>query len=279
MHQWLANRGYAVLSVNYRGSSGLGKALLNAGNRQWGGAMQQDLLDAAQWAITQRIAEPDRIAIVGDGFGGYAALSALAFTDQFRCGSSFAGPANLFALLDVSPLTERDARYQRIADARSEAGRDILRQRSPLFHAARIRNPLLLAMGLRDPRLTRSETDQLAQAIRPRGALTYLVFPDEGRDLVRPQNRLSYLAVLEHFLGDCLGGRVEPVGAAFEGAAIEVYDGAVNVPGLSAFARRAAAPQVQRTSQQVDGGDDGEEGGEEATELNAEEIAPAAPLP
>ncbi len=279
MHQWLANRGYAVLSVNYRGSAGLGKALLNAGNRQWGAAMQQDLLDAAQWAVAQRIAQPDRIAIVGDGFGGYAALSALAFTDQFRCGSSFAGPANLFALLDVSPLAQRDALYRRVADARTEAGRDILRQRSPLFHAARVRNPLLLAMGLRDPRLTRSETDQIAQAIRPRGALTYLVFPDEGRDLVRPQNRLSYLAVLEHFLGDCLGGRVEPVGAAFEGAAIEVYDGAVNVPGLSAFARRAAAPQVQRTSQQIDDEDDGQVSDEDAPELNAEELAPAAPLP
>jgi hypothetical protein len=125
-----------------------------------------------------------------------------------------------------------------------------LRVRSPAFHAGRIRSPLLLAYGARDPRLTRGETDQVAQAVRLRGRLTYLVFPDEGRDLVRPQNRLSYLAVLEHFLGDCLGGRVEPVGASFEGAAINVYDGAVNVPGLSAFARRLhARPVVQPTAQ------------------------------
>lgn len=271
VHQWLANRGYAVLSVNYRGSSGLGKALLNAGNGQWGGAIQQDLLDATQWAISQHIAESERIAIVGSGFGGYTALSALAFTDQFRCGSSFAGPANLFALLDVSPLAERDGLYARIADARVEAGRNLLRQRSPLFHAARIRNPLLLAMGLRDPRLTRGESDQIAQAVRSRGALTYLVFPDEGRELVGLQNRLSYLAVLEHFLGDCLGGRVEPVGAAFEGASIDVYDGAVNVPGLSAFARRAAAPQVQRTVFAVE---ESEDQGEEPSQSNAEELAP-----
>jgi dipeptidyl aminopeptidase/acylaminoacyl peptidase len=242
MHQWLANRGYAVLSVNFRGSSGLGKSFLNAGNGEWGGRIQEDLLDAVQWAISQHVAEPDRIAIVGNGFGGYAALSALAFTDQFRCGSSFSGPANLFALLNVSSQADRPALYHRVADARAEAGRDVLRQRSPLFHAARIRSPLLLAMGLRDPRLTRNETDQIAQAVRSRGALTYLVFPDEGRELVRPQNRLSYLAVLEHFLGDCLGGRVEPVGASFEGAAIDVYDGAVNVPGLSAFARRRPQP-------------------------------------
>lgn len=242
MHQWLANRGYAVLSVNFRGSAGLGKSFLNAGNGEWGGRIQEDLLDAVQWAVAQHVAEPDRIAIVGSGFGGYAALSALAFTDQFRCGSSFSGSANLFALLNVSPLADREALYHRVADARAETGREMLRQRSPLFHAARIRSPLLLAMGLRDPRLTRNETDQIAQAVRSRGALTYLVFPDEGRELVRPQNRLSYLAVLEHFLGDCLGGRVEPVGASFEGAAIDVYDGAVNVPGLSAFARRRPQP-------------------------------------
>jgi dipeptidyl aminopeptidase/acylaminoacyl peptidase len=279
MHQWLANRGYAVLSVNYRGSAGLGNSFLNAGNREWGGRIQQDLLDAVQWAVQQRIAESDRVAIVGDGFGGYAALSALTFTNQFRCGASFAGPANLFAMLDVSPLVQRDALYQRVADARVEAGRNVLRQRSPLFHAARIRSPLLLAMGLRDPRLTRAESDQVAQAVRSRGALTYLVFPDEGRELVRPQNRLSYLAVLEHFLGDCLGGRVEPVGTSFEGAAIDVYDGAVNVPGLSAFARRAASRAVVReTAQELS--DEGDGSAEAATEPNADVIAPvAAPTP
>jgi dipeptidyl aminopeptidase/acylaminoacyl peptidase len=256
MHQWLANRGYAVLSVNFRGSAGFGDAFLNAGNGQWGAGMQQDLLDAAQWAVNERIARADRIAIVGEGFGGYAVLSALSFTDQFRCGASFAGPANLFALLDVSPLSQRSGLYRRLADARAETGRQVLRERSPLFHAARIRAPLLLASGLRDPRLTRSESDQLAQAVRARGALTYLVFPQEGRELVRPQNRLSYLAVLEHFLGDCLGGRVEPVGASFEGAQIDVYDGAVNVPGLSAFARRAAAPVVRETSQEIEASED-----------------------
>lgn len=274
MHQWLANRGYAVLSVNYRGSAGFGKAFLNAGNGEWGGRIQQDLVDAVQWAVSQEIAEADRVAIVGEGFGGYATLSALSFTDQFRCGASFAGPANLFAMLDVSPLAQRSGLYRRVADARVEAGRGVLRQRSPLFHAARIRAPLLLAMGLRDPRLTRGESDQIAQAVRARGALTYLVFPDEGRTLVRPQNRLSYLAVLEHFLGDCLGGRVEPVGASFEGATIDVYDGAVNVPGLSAFARRAASPvAVRETSQEIG---DSEDTVEAPIEPGAEALDPAA---
>jgi dipeptidyl aminopeptidase/acylaminoacyl peptidase len=252
-HQWLANRGYAVLSVNFRGSSGFGKAFLNAGNGEWGGRIQQDLADAAEWAVAQRVAEQGRIAIVGSGFGGYSVLAGLAFTpDQYRCGASFAAPANLFAMLDLSPAWQRDQLYQRVADARTEAGRQLLRVRSPAFHAGRIRSPLLLAYGAHDPHLTRGETDQVAQAVRLRGILTYLVFPDEGRDLVRAQNRLSYLAVLEHFLGDCLGGRVEPVGASFEGAAINVYDGAVNVPGLSAFSRRPARPVVQPTAQRVD---------------------------
>lgn len=252
MHQWLANRGYAVLSVNFRGSAGFGKAFLNAGNDEWGGRIQEDLADAVEWAVAQRIAEQDRVAIVGSGFGGYAALSGLAFTpDQYRCGASFAAPANLFAMLDLTPSWQREQFYHRVADARTEAGRQLLRVRSPAFHAGRIRSPLLLAYGVRDPRLTRGETDQVAQAVRLRGILTYLTFPDEGRQLVRPQNRLSYLAVLEHFLGDCLGGRVEPVGASFEGAAINVYDGAVNVPGLSAFSRRPAQPAAQPPVQQL----------------------------
>lgn len=270
MHQWLANRGYAVLSVNFRGSAGFGKAFLNAGNREWGARMQQDLADAAQWAVDQRIAQPERIAILGAGYGGYAALAGLAFTpDQYRCGASYAAPANLFAMLDLSPTSRRDQLYRRVADARTEAGRQLLRVRSPAFHAGRIRSPLLLAYGARDPRLTRGESDQVAQAVRLRGILTYLVFPEEGRDLVRPQNRLSYLAVLEHFLGDCLGGRVEPVGASFEGAEIQVYDGAVNVPGLSAFSRRPvtrAPPQVTPTQNGFEGGG----GGEDPIEPDAE---------
>jgi dipeptidyl aminopeptidase/acylaminoacyl peptidase len=264
MHQWLANRGYAVLSVNFRGSAGFGKSFLNAGNGEWGAGIQDDMADAAEWAVTQRIAEEDRIALVGSGFGGYAVLSGLAFTpDRYRCGASFAAPANLFAMLDRSPAWQRDQLYRRVADARAETGRQLLRIRSPAFHAGRIRSPLLLAYGAHDPRLTRGDTDQVAQAVRLRGILTYLVFPDEGRELVRTQNRLSYLAVLEHFLGDCLGGRVEPVGASFEGAAINVYDGAVNVPGLSAFSRRPARPVAPPTPQETG---DGEGGAEDAVE-------------
>ncbi|MBY0563464.1 MAG: prolyl oligopeptidase family serine peptidase [Hyphomonadaceae bacterium] len=246
LHQWLANRGYAVMSVNTRGSSGFGKAFLNAGNGEWGGRMQEDLLDAAQWAVASGVAEADRIAIVGSGFGGYAALAGMTFAPEtYRCGASFGGFANLFTRVDAAPPAERAALYARVGDPRSAEGRQVLRERSPLFNAARIRNPMLLAMGGRDMQASRSELDLIAQAIRPRrNGLTYMVFPNEGRSLLSIENRLSYFAVLEHFLGDCLGGRVEPVGAALEGAEIEVFDGAVNVPGLSAFARRLPGPQA-----------------------------------
>jgi dipeptidyl aminopeptidase/acylaminoacyl peptidase len=242
LHQWLANRGYAVIGVNFRGSTGFGKAFLNSGNGEWGGRMQEDLLDALQWAVEGGIAQPDRVAIIGAGFGGYAALSGLAFTpQQFRCGASFGAAASLSALIESVGVGVRDELYLRVGDPRTQAGRQSLREHSPLSHAAQIERPLLLALGARDGRASRGEADQIAQSMRARGVgLTYLVFPDEGRELVRQANRRSYLAVFEHFLGDCLGGRVEPVGAAFEGAAINVFDGAVNVPGLTAFARRPA---------------------------------------
>ncbi len=248
MHQWLANRGYAVLSVNYRGSTGFGRAFLNAGNREWGARMQEDLLDAMQWAVTNGVAEPERVAIVGAGYGGYAALAGLAFTpEQFRCAASYGAPANLVAMIDNTPpfaSALRDALYLRVGDPRSTEGRQMLRERSPLARAGQIRRPLLLAVGARDPRAARTEMDQVAYAARARRAgLVYLVYPQEGGALVTPQNRLSYLAVLEHFLGDCLGGRTEAAGAAFEGAELNAYDGASSVPGLSAFARRLAAPQ------------------------------------
>jgi dipeptidyl aminopeptidase/acylaminoacyl peptidase len=247
LHQWLANRGYAVLSVNFRGSAGFGKAFLNAGNREWGARIQEDLLDAVQWAVQSGVAEADHIAIAGQGFGGYAALAGLALTpQQFRCGASFGGPANLAGLLDTLPAAlrpSRDLLYQRIGDPRTADGRQMLHDRSPLFAAAQIRNPLLLALGAHDAKVSRADADQIAFALRARGTgLTYIVFPDEGAALARTQDRLAFLAVLEHFLGDCLGGRVQAVGSAFDGASLIAYEGAVNVPGLSAFARRLAPP-------------------------------------
>ena len=253
MHQWLANRGYAVLSVNYRGSAGFGRAFLNAGNREWGGRMQDDLLDAMQWAVTNGVAEAERVAIVGAGYGGYAALSALTFTpEQFRCAAAHGAPVNLITMMEATPpfaAAARDVLHMRVGDPRTSEGRQRLRDRSPLSRAWQIRRPLLLSLGGRDPRVSRAEADQVAYAARSRRAgLIYMVYPEEGATLMGDQNRLSYLAVLEHFLGDCLGGRVEAAGAAFEGAQINVYDGAASVPGLSAFARRVAAPAARDAS-------------------------------
>jgi len=244
-HQWLANRGYAVLSVNFRGSTGFGKAFLNAGNREWGGRMQDDIADAVQWAIQNGIAQSDHVAIVGEGYGGYAALTALTRAPEtYRCGASFGGPANLYAYIaNYSGDADHNQLYQRIGDPRTVDGRKLLYDRSPLYHAGQIRDPLLIAMSAHDPAAPRSEADQITQAMRARSVgVTYLVFPDDGPRLDHTANRLAYLAVLEHFLGDCLGGRVEPVGAAFEHANLIAYEGAVNVPGLSAFARRMVAP-------------------------------------
>jgi dipeptidyl aminopeptidase/acylaminoacyl peptidase len=268
MHQWLANRGYAVLSVNFRGSSGFGKAFLNAGNREWGGKMQDDLTDAVQWAIQNGVAQADRIAILGEGFGGFAALNALSMSPtQYRCGISYGAPSNLSALLNsYAGDVNRSQLYQRVGDPRTVDGRKILYDQSPIYHAGQIRNPLLLALGGHDPIAPRSEADQIALALRARGAsLTYLVFPDDGANLVRTQNRLAYLAVLEHFLGDCLGGRIEPVGNAFEGANLTAYEGAVNVPGLSAFSRRLAAPAPAAPSEPVSLQGDGQLNGDVVT--------------
>jgi dipeptidyl aminopeptidase/acylaminoacyl peptidase len=242
MHQWLANRGYAVLSVNFRGSTGFGEAFLNAGNREWGGRIQEDLLDALQWAIDAGVAQSDRIAIVGAGFGGYSALAGLTFTpEQFRCAAAYGAPTNLSRLVEAASPNLRDAWYLRVGDTRTAEGRQALRGRSPAQRIGQIRRPLLLALGARDRMATQAEFDAATSALRGRRAsLISLVFPSEGAELARPQNRLAYYAVLEQFLGDCLGGRIEPVGAAFEGAEMVAVDGAASVPGLQAFVRAAA---------------------------------------
>lgn len=244
-HQWLANRGYAVLSVNFRGSSGFGKAFANQGNGEWGGRMQEDLIDAVDWAVQSGIAVPDRVAIMGAGYGGYATLAGLAFTPgRFRCGVSLSAPVNLATMLERTPAYDsstRAALYLRVGDPRTAEGRQLLRERSPLTRVGEINAALLLAMGAQDAGVARGETDQVAQSLRARRLpLIYLNYPDEGAVLTRPQNRLSYYAVAEQFLGECLGGRVEPVGTAFDGASVQAIDGAERVPGLSAFARRSA---------------------------------------
>jgi dipeptidyl aminopeptidase/acylaminoacyl peptidase len=238
-HQWLADRGYAVLSVNYRGSTGFGKRFLNAGNREWGGAMQLDLLDAVAWTVAQGIADARRIAIMGTSYGGYAALMGLALApDSFACGIDLMGPSNLVSLLQSIPpqwQAQLDLFTTRVGDHRTEEGRTLLLERSPATYADRIRRPLLIAQGGQDPRVPRAESDRIVAALSGRGVpVIYLYFTDEGHGLARPANRLALCAVAEAFLARHLGGRTEPYGGDLAGSSLEVLAGAEHVPGLPA---------------------------------------------
>ena len=237
-HQWLANRGYAVLSVNFRGSTGFGKAFINAGDKQWGRAMHDDLIDAVDWAIREKIAIPDKVAIYGGSYGGYATLAALTMTpEKFACGLDVVGPSNLETLLASIPAYWK-AFYEdlarRVGDPRTEEGRKLLKERSPLTHADRIQRPLLIAQGANDPRVKQAEADQIVTAMKTKKLpVTYLLYPDEGHGFARPQNRLSFYAVAEGFLQRCIGGKAQPIGNDFAGSSITAPDGASIVPGLA----------------------------------------------
>jgi dipeptidyl aminopeptidase/acylaminoacyl peptidase len=211
--QMLANRGYAVLQVNYRGSTGYGKDFLNAGDREWAGRMHDDLLDAKSWAIRERYADPAKVAIMGGSYGGYATLVGLTFTpDEFVCGVDIVGPSNLATLLNSIPPYWAPMRA--IFDKRVghlETEEEFLRSRSPLFKADRIQVPLLIGQGANDPRVKQAESDQIVKAMRENGKpVEYLVFPDEGHGFVRPENNLRFFAAAEQFLARYLGGRAQP---------------------------------------------------------------------
>lgn len=236
-HQFLANRGYSVLSVNFRGSTGFGKAHLNAGNREWAAKMHDDLLDAVQWAIDQKIADRKKVAIMGGSYGGYATLVGLTFTpDTFACGVDIVGPSNLMTLLATIPPYWAPVMQQfkdRVGDPTTDEGRKLLTERSPLSRVEYIRKPLLIGQGANDPRVKQAESDQIVQAMGKRGIpVTYVLFPDEGHGFARPENSLAFNAVVEAFLSRHLGGRFEPVGEAFKGSTIQVPAGADGVPGL-----------------------------------------------
>jgi dipeptidyl aminopeptidase/acylaminoacyl peptidase len=214
--QWLANRGYAVLQVNYRGSTGYGKAHLNAGDREWAGKMHTDLLDAKAWAVEQGYADPERTCIYGGSYGGYATLVGLAFTPgEFACGVDLVGPSNLVTLIQTIPPYW--ASFKAVIDKRlGKLGKDdeFLRARSPLFRADSIRAPLMIVQGANDPRVKQAESDQIVAAMRKNGqTVKYIVFPDEGHGFARPENKLRFYAAAEPFFAEYLGGRVEPAAA------------------------------------------------------------------
>ena len=237
-HQWLANRGYAVLSVNYRSSTGFGKSFINAGNLEWGKKMHDDLIDAVNWSVQQKIADPEKIAIMGGSYGGYAALAGLTFTPRtFACGVDIVGPSNLITLMETIPpywKPEIEQFTKRVGDFRTETGRKMLQERSPLNYVERIERPLLIGQGANDPRVKQNESDQIVKAMQAKGLpVTYVLYADEGHGFARPENRLSFYAIAEAFLAEHLGGSFQPIGQDFAGANLTVPAGAGEVSGLT----------------------------------------------
>ena len=212
--QFLANRGYAVLNVNFRGSTGYGKAFLNAGNQEWGQKMQEDLTYGAMHLIQKGIADPKRIGIMGGSYGGYATLAGLTFTpDLYAAGVSIVGPSNLLTLLEsIPPYWEsiRKMFYERMGNPETEEGKAQLMKQSPLFSADKIRTPLMVVQGANDPRVKKAESDQIVVAMRELGLpVEYLCAPDEGHGFSRPENNMAFLAAAEKFLAAHLGGRYQ----------------------------------------------------------------------
>jgi dipeptidyl aminopeptidase/acylaminoacyl peptidase len=210
--QWLANRGYLCIQVNYRGSTGYGKSFVAAGDREWGGKMHDDLIDAVSHAVSQGWADPSRVAIYGASYGGYAALAGAAFTpDVFCCAVDIVGPSNLKTLLETVPPYWQpviEQLYRRVGNPQTDA--EFLWSRSPLSRAGDIKIPLLIAQGANDPRVRQAESEQIVAALAEAGIdHEYLLFPDEGHGFARPENRLRFYAAAERFLARHLGGRCE----------------------------------------------------------------------
>jgi dipeptidyl aminopeptidase/acylaminoacyl peptidase len=210
--QWLANRGYACLQVNFRGSTGYGKDFVNAGDREWGAKMQDDLVDGVDWATEKGYADPNKVAIFGGSYGGYAALAGATFTpDVFCCAVDIVGPSNLVTLLKSIPpywSTMLTMFYKRVGNPDTEE--EFLKSRSPLFKVDQIKIPILIGQGANDPRVKQAESEQIVEAMKKKGLpYEYILFPDEGHGFARPENRLKFFAAAEKFLAKYLGGRYE----------------------------------------------------------------------
>jgi dipeptidyl aminopeptidase/acylaminoacyl peptidase len=210
--QFLANRGYAVLQMNFRGSTGFGRKFWEISFKEWGRKMQDDVTDGARWLISEGIADPKRVGIYGGSYGGYVVLAGLAFTpDLYACGADYVGVANLFTILEtIPPYWEpmRQMMYEMMGDP--EQDEDLMRAVSPVFHAEAIKAPLLIAQGAQDPRVKKAESDQMVEALRKRGvAVPYMVKENEGHGFRNEENRFEFYRALEQFLGKYLGGRVE----------------------------------------------------------------------
>ena len=236
--QMLANRGYAVLEVNFRGSTGFGKSFVNAGDKEWGKKMHEDLLDAVAWAVAQGVAPADRVGIMGGSYGGYATLAGLTLTPKvFACGVDIVGPSNLLTLIKSIPpyWAPMIAIFKtRMGDWTTPEGEAALQAVSPITHVGAIERPLLIGQGKNDPRVNQAESDQIVDAMKQRGIpVTYVLFPDEGHGFHRPENNLAFFAVAEAFLSAHLGGLYQPLDAdAFTGSTMQILAGREGIPGM-----------------------------------------------
>jgi dipeptidyl aminopeptidase/acylaminoacyl peptidase len=212
--QFYANRGYAVLMPNFRGSTGYGKKFLDAGNREWGGKMQDDITWGAKYLVAEGVADPKRVGISGGSYGGYATLAGVTFTpDLYAAAVSVVGPSNLITLMDsIPPYWEpiRKLFHVRMGDPTTPDGKAQLERQSPLNSADKIKTPLLVVQGANDPRVKKAESDQIVVALRDRGfPVEYIVAPDEGHGFARPVNNMAMYALSEKFLAKYLGGRYQ----------------------------------------------------------------------
>jgi dipeptidyl aminopeptidase/acylaminoacyl peptidase len=238
--QLLADRGYAVLRVEFRGAGGFGRKVHEAGLGDWGGKMQDDLVDAADWAVTQGITTRDRVGIWGWSYGGYAALEALATSDRFACGMAMYGPTELDLFIDEGAPFAQTAWRHYIGDNTTEEGRALLRRRSPIHKVERIAGPVLIAQGGMDEIVRQGQADRFVAAMQKhKKPVTYVLYPDEPHDLRRSESWVSFFAIAERFFHEHLGGRYEPIGDDLRGS-LDVRAGGELIPGLSeAMDRRA----------------------------------------
>jgi dipeptidyl aminopeptidase/acylaminoacyl peptidase len=224
--QLLANRGFSVLQINFRGSTGFGKAFVAKGNLEWGRKMHEDILDGVQWAIREGIVDPTKIGICGGSYGGYESLwAATQSGDVFTCAVDIVGPSNLETLLSTFPpywASFMEMAYRQVGDPRTKDGRALLKDRSPLIYVDKIKIPVLIAQGENDPRVKMAESEQIVAAMKEKGLpYIYMLFTDEGHGFARPENNIAFYAIAERFLSDNLGGRYEPLNNALKKSTLD----------------------------------------------------------
>ena len=240
VHQTLANRGYAVISVNYRGSTGFGKKFTNAGDLQWGKKMHDDVLDVRQWALDEGIALPGKICIAGASYGGYETLVGVAMTpDAFACGVDLVGPSNLVTFQDTIPAYWGPfipMLRAKVGDPTTAEGKKLLIEASPLTHVGAIKVPLLIGQGKNDPRVNIRESDQIVKAMQAKKIpVSYVVFPDEGHGFARAENNVAFFAIMEAFLSVHLGGYFQPISfSELDASSMQIVAGKQWLPGLPA---------------------------------------------